>query len=163
MADQRRVFLRAVKYTSLVAIPLGVGIFAFAADFLAIVYEGKWNDAIFPVQCLVIYGVMRSIAGNMGDMFKAGGKPQWLLRIAILRLTVMAVLLYPVTTMWGIVGVSAFSALVAVLDFILATYLVNRLAGTTWRDFAVILLPFLVMAVVSAIVGLGCAAGGAVP
>lgn len=151
LADLRRVFLRAVKYTSLVSIPLGVGIFVFSPPFMDILYGAKWHTAVVPMQLLVVYGVLRSIAGNMGDVFKASGKPQWLLGIAAWRLTTMLVLLYPVTVRYGIVGVSALSAVVSVADFIISTYLVNRVVKTSFADFARILTPFAVLSLIAAL------------
>jgi O-antigen/teichoic acid export membrane protein len=145
----QRVFLRAVKYTALVSVPLGVTIFFFSFDFINILYGAKWKDAIVPMQFLVIYGVIRSIAGNMGDIFKAGGKPQWLFGIAVWRLATMAIFLYPVTVKWGIVGVSALSAVVAIADFAISVLLVNRIAKTRLLDFVRILSPIMGLSLVS--------------
>lgn len=150
LSDLRRVFLRAVKYTALVSIPLGVAIFVFTPPFMDILYGAKWKDAILPMQLLVIYGVLRSIAGNMGDVFKAGGKPQWLLGIAAWRLTTMLVFLYPVTVYFGIVGVSALSAVVSVVDFAISVVLVNRIAKTHVADFFHILAPFFTLSLLAA-------------
>lgn len=153
LAQLRHVFLRAVKYVSLISVPLGVGIFVFSPDFMDILYGAKWKEAIVPIQWLVVYGTIRSVAANMGDVFKARGKPQWLLGIAAWRLATMAVFLYPVTVYWGIVGVSALSALVAVVDFGISMTLCNRVAGTTYGDFAGILAPVGALSAVSALAG----------
>jgi O-antigen/teichoic acid export membrane protein len=152
LADLRRVFLRAVKYTALVTVPLSVAMFVFTPPFMDILFGLKWKNAITPMQILVIYGLMRSIAGNMGEVFKAGGKPQWLLGIAAWRLTTMLVFLYPVTVRYGIVGVSALSAIVAVVDFGVSVFLVNRIAHTRAADFARILAPTFAMSLVAVVV-----------
>jgi O-antigen/teichoic acid export membrane protein len=150
MADVRRVFLRAVKYTAMVSIPLSIAIFVFTPPFMDILYGAKWKNAIVPMQLLVIYGGIRSIAANMGPVFKAGGKPQWLVGIATWRLATMLILLYPVTVRYGIVGVSALSAAVAVADLIISATLVNRIISTKMADFVRILSPFLGLSVLSA-------------
>jgi O-antigen/teichoic acid export membrane protein len=85
----------------------------------------------------------------MGDVFKAGGKPQWLLGIATWRLLTMLVFLYPVTTRYGIVGVSALSVIVAVVDFVISALLVGRIVQTGLRDFARILAPGLLLSAVA--------------
>ena len=61
MSDLRRVFLRAVKYTSLVSIPMGVGIFVFSPPFMDVLYGAKWHAAIVPMQLLAIYGVLTGL------------------------------------------------------------------------------------------------------
>ncbi len=149
LSTLKRVFLRAVKYTSLVSVPVGLTILVFTPPFMDILYGAKWKNAITPMQLLVVYGVLRSIAANMGDVFKAGGKPHWLLGIAAWRLTTMLVFLYPVTMLWGIVGVSALSAVVSVADFVISIALVNRIAKTTFADFARILAPITALSLVA--------------
>ena len=152
MADLRRVFLRAVKYTSMISIPVSLTILVFSPAFMDILFGAKWHAAIVPMQLLAIYGLLRSIAGNMGDVFKAGGKPQWLTGIAAWRLVTMLVFLYPATVKYGIVGVSALSAIVAIVDYMISMFLVNRLAKTTVGDFARILGPFFGLAIVAVVV-----------
>lgn len=139
--DLRRVFLRAVKYVSLLSVPLGVTIFVFAPPFMDILYGAKWKNAILPMQLLVVYGVIRSIAANMGEVFKASGKTHWLTGIAAWRLSTMLIFLYPVTRAYGVMGVSWLSAIVAVVDFFISASLVNRVARTSFMDFARILAP----------------------
>ena len=138
LTDQRRVFLRAVKYTALVSIPLGVGIFVFAAGLSwTSVYGGKWNNAIVPMQCWSSTACIRSIAGNMGDVFKAGGKPQWLFGIAPAAAGDDAHLPLPGHHPLGHRRRQRpLSRDRRCRLHHLATYLVNRMAATTWRDFA---------------------------
>jgi len=137
----RDIYLKTTRYASLVAVPAAICIIAFASDFINGVYGKTWAPAILPLQLLGVYGLMRSIAANMGNVFKAGGKPHWLVGIAILRLAVMVIGLYPATRYYGIVGVSALSAVVAVLDFFLSMVLTNRLVGLPTGDFLRMLLP----------------------
>ena len=64
----------------------------------------------------------------------------------------MAICLYPVTVRFGIVGVSALSAIVAVVDFIISAALVNRIARTSFADFARILAPLFGLSIAAVIV-----------
>ena len=86
----------------------------------------------------------------MGSVFKAGGKPVWLTYIALLRLVVMALFLYPATKYFGVVGVSVLSAGVSVADFLLSSYLTNRIVRGSWLDYVRALALQLVLALVSA-------------
>ncbi|MBC7262840.1 MAG: lipopolysaccharide biosynthesis protein [Chloroflexi bacterium] len=150
--SMRRAFFKSVRYVSLVAIPLTAGIVTFGPAFLRTVYAGKWNDAIIPLQLLAIYGLLRAIAVNMGSVLKAGGKPDWIMYIAVLRLSVMGILLYPATKYYGIVGVSALSAIVSIVDFVISAVLTNRvIRGTMW-EYVRILTPPVVYATISSAV-----------
>jgi len=147
------VFFKSVKFVSLVAFPVSLITLVFAKDFIVVAYGSKWYLAVLPLQLLTIYGLARSIAVNMGNVFKAGGKPNWLLYIATLRLVVMAALLYPAIRWQGINGVAGLSAVVAVADFGLSLYLTNRILQAPWRRYMRIFLPMLVVSTGTAILG----------
>jgi O-antigen/teichoic acid export membrane protein len=123
----RRAFFRTLHYVSLLSIPVAVGMVAFAAPFILTIYGQKWAPSIVPLQLLGVYGLLRSVAVNMGSVFKAGGKPNWLTSIALGRLAVMGILLYPAARYYGIVGVSVLSAAVSVVDFAVSAVLTNRI------------------------------------
>lgn len=152
VAELRAVFLRTTRYIAYVSIPVSVCIAVFCDDFLDFAYGDKFIDIVWPLRALVVYGLIRSIAANMGGIFKAGGKPNWLFGIAAVRLGVMAVLLYPATVGYGILGVSVLSALVAVVDFAASAWLVNRIIGARLQDYVEMLLPALLIAGAAGIV-----------
>ncbi len=131
----RRAFFRTLHYVSLLSIPVAVGMIAFAAPFILTIYGQKWAPSIVPLQLLGIYGLLRSVAVNMGSVFKAGGKPKWLTSIALGRLAVMGILLYPAARYFGIVGVSVLSAAVSVIDFAVSAVLTNRLIRGSMSEY----------------------------
>jgi len=149
----RRTYFLALRYVSLLAFPVAVGTLVLAGDLIAVIDAQKWAGAVLPMQLLAIYGLLRAVAGNMGNVFKGGGKPQWLTAIALWRLITMAALLYPVTRRWGVVGVSGLSAAVAIVDFAISGTLANRVIDAAWRDYARILLPMLGISLVSGALG----------
>ncbi len=146
----RRTFFRTVHYVSLLTIPVAIITMVFAADFVAVLGPVKWGAAVVPIQLLAIYGLCRSIAANMGNVFKAGGKPQWLTYIALWRLSMMLIFLYPVTINWGVVGVSALSAIIAVIDWFISAWLTDKVIGGSLSTYGRILLPLLLFAVLGA-------------
>ena len=146
----RRVFFQSMRYVSLLAIPIAVATIAFARDFVYVVYGTKWAPAIVPIQLLGIYGGIRAVAANMGNVFKAGGHPQWLTYIALWRLATMLLFLYPATKYGGIVGVSALSAAVAVVDFGITVAIVNRILRARLLDYVRTLGPILLTSLATA-------------
>ncbi len=93
----------------------------------------------------------RAVAVNMGNVFKAWGRPKWLLYIATFRLVVMVALLYPAIRWQGIIGVSLLSAVVSVVDFALSLFLTNRILRAPWKLYVQILVPMLIAAIGSAL------------
>lgn len=149
----RSAFFRQVRFVGALAMPIGVATVVFAHDFVYAVLNESWAPAIAPMQLLAIYGVIRSVAANMGVIFQAGGKPQWLTGIATWRLVTMALLLYPFISRGGLVGVSLLSAGVAAVDFVIAAFLVDKILDARMITYARILGPMLVYALLAG--GLG--------
>ena len=150
-----RYYLTTVRYIAWITVPMAIATILFAGPFVYGLYGDVWAPAILPLQLLAVYGLIRSIAANMGSIFRAMGKPQWLTYIALWRLTTMLIFLYPVTKRWGINGVSALSAIVAVVDFVISANLVGRLVEAPWRAYARMLIPTGVVALIAGLVARG--------
>ncbi len=151
-AEFRRVFFQSTHYIGLASIPLSFGLILLAPSLMGMVGPKKWADAVLPMQLLVVYGMVRSIAANMGSVFKGGGKPQWLTYIALWRLTTMVIFLYPATSRYGIVGVSALSAIVSVVDFFISGELANRIIEAAWGEYVPVVGPIFVWSAVATVV-----------
>jgi PST family polysaccharide transporter len=136
-----RYYLTIVRYVTWITTPIAVATILFAPAFIHGLYGDVWAAAILPLQLLAVYGFIRSIAANMGSVFRAMGKPQWLSYIALWRLTTMVALLIPVANRWGIDGVAALSAIVAVVDFVISAWLVNKLIPAPASAYVRMLLP----------------------
>lgn len=144
-----RYYLTTVRYITWLTVPIAVAMILYASDFFVGIYGAQWAAAVVPLQLLAIYALIRSIAANMGSIFRAMGKPQWLTYIALWRLITMAAALYPVTVRWGINGVAALSVAVAIVDFIISASLVGRLVEAPWRAYAEMLIPTTLAALAS--------------
>jgi len=149
----RNVYFRALKYVSLLSVPIAVTTIGFADNFVTQAYGKEWSPAILPMQLLGIYGLVRSVAANMGNVFKAGGQPKWLTYIALWRLTMMLIFLYPSIQWGGIVGVSLFSAIISVIDFGISVFLANKIIHASWGKYVQILVPQGVASVIAVLAG----------
>jgi len=135
LSSMRSAFFRTLRYVALLTAPLTAAMVAFAAPFITLVYGAAWTPTILPLQILAIYGLLRALAVNMGSVFRAAGKPQWLTYIAIWRLAVMGIFLYPAARYYGIVGVSVLSSIVSVVDFFISAALTNNVIHGKLYDY----------------------------
>jgi len=147
----RGAFFQSIKYVSLAAFPIAAITCVFARDFIVVAYGSKWFRAVLPLQLMTVYGLARAIAINMGNVFKAGGKPKWLLYIAAARLLAMAALLYPAIDEFKIDGVAGLSAIISVLDFALSAWLTNRILQASWKQYVQILVPMAATSIATAL------------
>ncbi len=141
----RNAYFRMVRYVTFLAVPVAVATVIFAQDFVHIVLTDAWAPIVVPLQLLAIYGLLRSVAANMGTIFQAGGKPQWLSSIALWRFITMAVLLYPAIKLGGVNGVCLLSAVVALVDFFISGILSNRILQARMSAYWRVLLPLLAL------------------
>lgn len=145
----RRIYFDTMHAVGLISIPLAVGTLLLGPYFVHHYYLGKWDGAIVAMQWLVIYGLMRSIAANLGNIYRALGKPQWLTYLALWRFLTMLALLIPAIRWGGIVGVSILSAVVAVIDFGISAWLGQKLLGGSYSEYTRRLGPILLISLAS--------------
>lgn len=109
----REAYFKVFQFTAFLSFPLAGGIFLYASDFIRIFLGNKWMPMVPAVQVLVLAGLVRSIAATTGPIFHATGKPRIDTSWQIIRLLVLAILIYPLTLRWGILGTS-FAVLVSI-------------------------------------------------
>ena len=102
----RETYLKVLQLTAFISFPITSLIFALAPDFTMIFLGKKWMPMVPTIQILVFAGLVRSIAATSGPIFYAVGKPRIETKWQMVRLFVMAVLIYPFTIKWKILGTS---------------------------------------------------------
>lgn len=102
----KEVFLKIIKYVSLISVPFCVGIIILAPDFLRIVYGEKWLPASGALRILAIAGLLRSLNVCIGPIFLAVGKPKLDLKLGIYQILTLGIMLYPLIKFYGLMGAS---------------------------------------------------------
>lgn len=95
----QRAFLVTLRYLSLVTVPTGVGLAVLGAPVILTLYGPQWEPSIPVLQALALAGCLRSLGSHAGDVYKAVGRPDILVRVGLVR----AVVLVP-TLVWGAGG-----------------------------------------------------------
>ncbi|MDO8725078.1 MAG: polysaccharide biosynthesis C-terminal domain-containing protein [Candidatus Methanoperedens sp.] len=85
----------------------------------------KWLPAVAALQVLCFYGLFRSLLSTTENLYLAAGKPQVRTKLNLLQLVLMALLMYPLTIRYGIMG----AAIAATLPSVLVVFLTLREAG----------------------------------
>ncbi len=110
----RRSFIRVFMTSSLLALILGAIIFLFAEQIVLLLLGEQWIDAIPPIQILSFYGVLRTVFGNFAPLFLAVGKQDYIAKMTLFRVVVLAVTIVPLVSAYGLMG-AAFSALLSIV------------------------------------------------
>jgi O-antigen/teichoic acid export membrane protein len=146
-------FVKTLKYTAYVSVPMAVGLSVFGPPLVANLYGARWAGMIEPLRILSLYAAFRSLGSLIHDMLKATGRPHLVLRFAVYKLVCIGALGLPALMWQGLSGICWL---------ILATYA----SGFLWElrtGTRVLGVPFgstLLMVVRILLVALVCIGGG---
>lgn len=125
----RTLFLKTLKHISIIAFPLGIGIFLLGGDFLRIAYGEKWLHAISVLRILAFAGIFNVLPAATGAVFLAIGKPKISFFTTIIQVTMFFLFISPMTRAFGINGVgfivSASSIIAFAIELLFASKLLN--------------------------------------
>ena len=108
----RSGFFRTLQLTTALTLPIGVGIIAVAPVFVEGVLGSQWTPMIVALQILAVYGVVVSMTASFHPVWLAIGHPDYGAKIGLARVVVMAIVIYPATLRFGLLGTGG-SVLVA--------------------------------------------------
>jgi PST family polysaccharide transporter len=103
----RAAWLRAVRYTMLVVLALGVGMIVFAHEIVLGFFPEKGEIAVLPVAILAVFAICRGFGSTLGDLAKGIAKPGILSTVAFWHAVAMAPLLLAVA--WAARNLMDFS------------------------------------------------------
>jgi lipopolysaccharide exporter len=147
----REVYLRILLFTTFISFPVTVLIFVLAPDFTIIFLGEKWMPMVPAMQVLVFAGLIRSIAATTGPIFYAVGKPKIDTKWQMIRLIVIAILIYPFTSKWGILGASIVVFLSIFVSNLGFSFSVIKITGCGINNFIKTLaLPLVIGIVIAA-------------
>lgn len=138
----REAYLRALQVTAGVSFPAAGALFFLASDLTRIFLGDRWMPMVPAMRLLTLWGLTRSLGATTGPLLNALGRPQVVTTLQAARLAQMAVLIYPLTVRWGMMGTSLAVVLSALFTNLFALYVAMRsIRCALWRVSKVILVP----------------------
>ncbi|HEX6198807.1 MAG TPA: lipopolysaccharide biosynthesis protein [Thermoanaerobaculia bacterium] len=114
-----RGFLAAVRYVSLLTVPMAAGLFLVAEPLVRTVFGEPWLPAVPILRALAVYVGLRSVGSHAGDVLKATGRTGLLAWLAVGK---AAVLVPALIIAGGVSGLAVAATLAAITG---ATAVVN--------------------------------------
>jgi len=112
-AELRRGFLTSVRLIELIIVPICLGLVIAADPIVRVLFGDQWLDAIPLLRVLAVYAWIYSLSYHIGDIYKAIGRPDILLKLTIFTLIILAPALF-IGSKFGLLGI-AWGHLIAVL------------------------------------------------
>ncbi|MBN1850280.1 MAG: lipopolysaccharide biosynthesis protein [Deltaproteobacteria bacterium] len=145
----KEAYLKVIKLTAFISIPLSGFIFIFSQDFTSLFLGSKWLPFLPALKILCIFGATRALNATTGPIFYAMGKPEILTKISTVQLIILMLIIYPLTNIYKLIGVSfavTFSNLIcSYLSFKNITYMTNI---TISRISKIVLIPTLITCII---------------
>lgn len=122
-----QAYLRILHLTALITIPIAGIIFILSGEFVGLFLGERWLAIVPAIKILALYGMFGSIGGTTGVVFMAMGRPHLGTRIKTGQLILLAILIYPLTSRWGIVGTSVAVTIEAAVIVPVAVWVVLKI------------------------------------
>lgn len=122
------LFGRGLALLMAVTFPLAFGMAALAEPIVLTVLGEKWRGAIVPMQILAFYALIFSAGFNLGDLYKATGRPGILTVINMVNL-IIAVPLLIYASRGGLTGVALGQVGIAVVISLVNWIVAFRASG----------------------------------
>jgi O-antigen/teichoic acid export membrane protein len=135
----RQAYLKTLQITTFISIPLAGGIFMLAPEFTRIFLTEKWMPIVPILQILVFAGLLNSIGAISGSIIQGIGKPQINTKWQLIRFFVLAILIYPLSIQWGILGTSVSVVLSLMVSTIAFSFMTIKITDCGWKNFTKII------------------------
>lgn len=123
-----RGFLITLQYVNMVTVPLGLGLALVARPFILVAFTDKWVEAIPVMTAIALYSLLRAMVFNVGDTYKAQGRPGLLTQIHFAQAILSVPLLWWAAAVHGTITAVAWSQFViALLAAIVKLYISGRI------------------------------------
>ena len=131
----KRWYLKILKYVSIVAFPLSLGLFIVAMEFVVVILGEKWEPSVLPMRILCICGLFTSLCGTTGSVFTAIGKPKIERNISFINTAIIVVLIYPLTLWFELIGLSLAVTIAAVVTSVPTVYILCKTMDIKYREY----------------------------
>lgn len=99
-------FMKILKVVFMVAFPLSLFLVLFSSQIVFLILGEKWQPIILSIKLLAIAGFVRAFTGMAGYLFYAKGVPKWNFFMSFCRVTMLFIIIVPLTLKFGINGTS---------------------------------------------------------
>jgi len=132
-----RGFLTTIRYLQIVIMPIALTLIIVADPLVRALLGSEWVEAIPVFRLIAFASLIHSIGTNVGDVYKAIGRPSILWKLGIFSIAVLAVCLV-IGVRYGLAGVAIGHIIAALQSMSLRLYFATRVlditVGDIWRE-----------------------------
>jgi len=126
----RKSFLSSLRYVQLLVTPLCLGMLVAAEPIIRVIFGDQWLQAVPLMQVLSLYALVLSIGFHVGDIYKAIGRPDILLKLAIPILLVRLTALW-IGSQYSLIGIATGHLVAASIELVIRAIVTTRVIQVT--------------------------------
>jgi O-antigen/teichoic acid export membrane protein len=108
----KRGLIKAMAVTFGLSLGFAVTVWLAAPFAVPVLFGAAWLPMLPALNVLLIFGVMRPLISVSSALFDAVGQPRVATLMNLIKLTVLVILIWPLTRSWGLVG-TAWAVVIA--------------------------------------------------
>ena len=129
----RQGFLTTLRYIEIISVPLCLGLIIAADPLVRVAFGDQWLEAVPVVRILALFVLVNSIGFNVGDIYKATGRPDILVKLGLVYLGPLLLALW-FGSRYGLIGIALATLVVGCFRTVLRLTVASRLIQVSWLD-----------------------------
>ncbi|MBE0683506.1 MAG: lipopolysaccharide biosynthesis protein [Anaerolineales bacterium] len=150
----RRGFLGSIRLVGLIAMPICLGLIIAAEPIILVLFGSQWVDAIPVLRILALYALVASIGYHVGDVYKAIGRPDILLKMTIFTLALLIIALL-IGSRHGLTGIAWAYVVAVFIERVVSLFIAVRFIKISAREILSQLIPSIKGGLAMVVVTLG--------
>jgi O-antigen/teichoic acid export membrane protein len=139
MQDQKEAlkkgFLSTMRYVELIIIPIALGMIITADPLIRIAFGEQWVEAVPIMQVLSTYALILSIGFHVGDIYKAIGRPDLLIKISIPVFLIRILALW-IGAQYSLLGVAIAHLIAGIIGVAVELIVASKILAISPTDIA---------------------------
>lgn len=124
----RRGVLTTIRFVSMITIPMAFGLAVISGPLILTLYTDKWSEAIPVMSAIALLMFFKSLEFNIGDVYKAQGRPDILTKLALIRVPFLVLgLWWSIAIKGSIVAAGWIQVLISCIGTLLSLIVAARL------------------------------------
>lgn len=123
--EMKRGLLASIRIVQIIAVPISLGLIVAADPIIRVAFGEQWLDSVPLLRVLAIYAWIYSLGYHVGDIYKAIGRPDILLKLSIFTLIVLVPSLL-LGSLYGVIGVACGHILAVVIRRVVSLYVATK-------------------------------------
>jgi O-antigen/teichoic acid export membrane protein len=132
----RQGFLVTIRYVEIFSVPLCIGLILTAEPLVRVAFGAQWMEAVPIVRIIALFVLISSIGFNAGDVYKANGRPDILVKLSFITLPFLLFAFWYGAVNYGLIGVALAHLITSLFDTTISLYIATRLIQVSWLDIA---------------------------